>query len=90
MQAVAVVVGGHQLQHDELASLRHGQVDAQTEAGGGREGQTQAVALAGQTPHAAAGRHVLQHVGLQQAALLLQCHTFWSSQFKCLLKSDPA
>lgn len=72
MQAVAVVVGGHQLQHNELPLLRHGQVHTQAEARGGREGQPQAVTLAGQPPHTAAGGHVLQHVGLQQADLLLQ------------------
>lgn len=35
MQAVAIGVGGHQLQDDELASLLHRQVDTQTEASGG-------------------------------------------------------
>lgn len=75
VEAVAVVVGGDQLQDGELSSLRDGQVDAQTEAGGGGEGQPQAMTLTGQPLHAFAGWHVLQHVGLQQTRLLLQSDT---------------
>lgn len=44
-EAVAVVVGGDQLKHGELSSGRYSQVNAQTEAGDGGEGQPQAVAL---------------------------------------------
>lgn len=75
VQAVAVVVGGDQLQDGELSSLRYGQVDAQTEAGGGGEGQPQTVTLTGQTLHSFTGWHVLQHVCLQQTRLLLQSDT---------------
>lgn len=75
VEAVAVVVGGDQLQDGKLSSLRDSQVDAQTEAGGGGEGQPQAMTLTGQPLHAFAGRHVLQHVGLQQTRLFLQSDT---------------
>lgn len=72
VQAVAVVVGGNQLQDGELPSLRYGQVNTQTETGGGGEGQPQTVTLTGQTLHSFTGWHVLQHVRLQQAGLLLR------------------
>lgn len=72
VEAVAVAVGGDELQDNELSSLRYGQVDRQTEAGGGGEGQPQTVTLTGQTLHSFTGRHVLQHVRLQQTRLLLQ------------------
>lgn len=75
VEAVTVVVGGDQLQDSELSSLRHGQVDTQTEAGGGGEGQPQTVTLTGQTLHSFTGWHVLQHVRLQQTHLLLQGNT---------------
>lgn len=71
VQAVAVVVGGDQLQDGELSSLRDVQVDTQTETRGGGERQAQAVTVTGQTLHASARRHVLQHVRLQQTCLLL-------------------
>lgn len=72
VEAVAVVVSSDQLQDGELSPLRYGQVDAQTKAGGGGEGQPQAVTLTGQTPHSFTGRHVLQHVRFQQTRLILQ------------------
>lgn len=72
VEAVAVVVGGDELQDGELSSLRHGQVNTQAEAGGGGEGQPQTVTLTGQTLHSFTGWHVLQHVCLQQTRLLLQ------------------
>lgn len=72
LEAVAVVVGGDQLQDGELSSLRYGQVDAQAEASGGGEGQPQTVTLPSQALHSFTGRHVLQHVCLQQTRLLLQ------------------
>lgn len=70
VQAVAVV-RGNQLQDSELPPLGHRQVHAEAEPSGGGEGQPQAVALPGQAPHAFTGRHVLQHVRLQQTRLLL-------------------
>lgn len=73
VEAVAVV-GGDQLQDGELSPLRYSQINAETKTGGGGEGQPETVALAGQTPHTSAGWHVLQHVCLQQAGLLLQGH----------------
>lgn len=71
VEAVAIVVGGNQLQDGELAPEWDGQVDAQTEAGGGGEGQPETGAVTSQTPHSFTGRHVVQHVCLQQARLLL-------------------
>ncbi len=75
VEAVAVVVGGDQLQDGELSSLRYGQVNSQTKAGGGGEGQPQTVTLTGQPLHSSTGRHVLQHVRLQQTRLLLRGNT---------------
>lgn len=72
VEAVAVVVGGDELQDGELSSLRYSQVDAQAEASGGGEGQPQPVTLPGQALHSFTGRHVFQHVRLQQTCLLLQ------------------
>lgn len=72
LQAVAVVVGGNELQDGELSSLRYGQVNGQTEAGGGGEGEPQTVTLTQQALHSFTGWHVLQHVHLQQTRLLLQ------------------
>ena len=71
VHAVAVVVGGHQLEHGELAALGGGQVNGQTQACGGGEGHPQPVALPGGPPPAFTRWHVLQHVRLHQAGLLL-------------------
>lgn len=79
-EAVAVVVGGDELQDGELSSLRDGQVNGQTEAGGGGEGEPQTVTLTQKTLHSFTGRHVLQHISLQQTRLLLwftDTHTPW-------------
>ena len=65
VHAVAVVVGGDQLEHGELPALRGGQVNGQTQACGGGEGHTQPVALTGGPPPAFTCWHVLQHVSLQ-------------------------
>lgn len=70
-KAVSVVVCRNQLQHGELSSGRYGQVKAQTQAGDGGVCEPQAVALTRQTPHSFTGRHVVQHVDLQQTRLLL-------------------
>lgn len=75
VQAVAAVFRGDQLQDDELSPLRDGQVDTHTEAGGGGEDQPQTVTLTRETLHPFTGRHVLQHVCLQQTRLLLQDDT---------------
>lgn len=74
VEAVAVV-SGNQLQDGELSPLRHSQINTETKASGGGEGQPETVALASQTPHTFTGWHVLQHVCLQQVGLLLQSHT---------------
>lgn len=84
VEAVAIVVGGNQLQDGELAPEWDGQVDAQTEAGGGGEGQPETGAVTSQTPHSFTGRHVVQHVCLQQARLLLH-----GAQQRCYFNETP-
>lgn len=74
VEAVAVV-SSDQLQDAKLSPLRYSQINTETKTSGGGEGQPETVALASQTPHTFAGWHVLQHVCLQQAGLLLQSHT---------------
>lgn len=74
VKAVAVV-RGNQLEDRKLSPLRYRQINAETKASGGGEGQPQTVTLPSQTPHAFGGRHVLQHVRLQQTRLLLQSNT---------------
>lgn len=74
VEAVAVV-SSDQLQDGKLSPLRYSQIDTETKTSGGGEGQPETVALASQTPHTFTGWHVLQHVCLQQAGLLLQSHT---------------
>lgn len=73
LKAVAVV-SGNQLQDRELSPLRYRQMNTETKTSGGGEGQPETVALAGQAPHTLTGGHVLQHVCLQQARLLLHSH----------------
>lgn len=71
LQAVAIVVGAHQLKDGELSLMRDSQVNAEAEAGGGGEGQPQAVTLTRKALHTSAGRHVVQNVYFQKARLLL-------------------